>query len=244
MLIATLQIGMNGYTPETAPAFYRELRPRLAALPGVEEAALASWFPLGLAGCKGSGRRVEGYVPPARTRTLTYEFAIVSPRYFAATAHRRSSRAATSTTRDDLASERVAIVNQAFATRFWPGQDPLGRRFRTRRAVAAIVGVTRTGKYNRLDEGQWPFYYLPDQQGVPDLDLSAGRPHEAATPPRSRGRCAAPCAASTPASTLLRTVPLRDHVEGVFFPQRMASTLLVLLGRRRAAARGAWASTA
>jgi hypothetical protein len=74
---------MNGYTPETGPAFYRELRQRLAALPGVEEAALASFFPLGLAGCKGSGVVVEGYLPPPG-EDLTYEFAIVSAQYFSA----------------------------------------------------------------------------------------------------------------------------------------------------------------
>jgi len=51
--------------------------------PGIEEAALASWFPLGLAGCKGSDATVEGYQAPEGEDT-TYEFAIVSPRYFAA----------------------------------------------------------------------------------------------------------------------------------------------------------------
>jgi predicted permease len=227
VLTATMQIGMNGYTPETGLGFYRELRRRLAALPGVEEAALASWFPLGLAGCKGSGVLVEGYAPPPG-EDATYEFAIVSPRYFAAlripvVAGREFGD------EDDLRSERVAIVNQAFADRFWPGEDPLGRRFRARGEWRTIVGLTPTARYNRLDEGARPFYYLPDQQGVPELDLALavrtkGDPEALAASVRAAVR------GLDPAVDLLGTLALRLHVERVFFPQRMASDLLVLLG--------------
>jgi predicted permease len=227
VLTATMQIGMNGYTPQTGLGFYRELRRRLAALPGVEEAALASWFPLGLAGCKGSGVFVEGYAPPPGEDT-TYEFAIVSPRYFAAlripvAAGREFGD------EDDLRSERVAVVNQAFADRFWPGQDPLGRRFRTRGEWRTIVGLTPTGRYNRLDERARPFYYLPDQQGVPELDLALavrakGEPEALAATVRGAVR------GLDPAVDLLGTLPLRRHVDRVYFPQRMASQLLLLLG--------------
>jgi putative ABC transport system permease protein len=227
VLTASLQIGMNGYTPESGLGFYRELRRRLAALPGVEDAALASWFPLGLAGCKGSFVFVEGYLP-APGEDPTYEFAIVSPHYFA-TLRVPLAAGRDFTDADDMRSERVAIVNEAFVARFWPGRDPLGRRFRTRGEWRTIVGVTRTGKYNRLDEPPWPFYYLPDQQGVSDLDLSlavrtTGDPNGAA---RSVvGAVHGLDAGVEP----LRTLPLRSYVEGVFFPQRMASGLLLLLG--------------
>lgn len=226
VLAAQLQIGMNGYTPETGRAFYRELRQRLAVLPGVEEAALASWLPLGLAGCKGTGVAVEGYLASPGEDTV-YEFAIVSPRYLATlgiplVAGRDFNDA------DDAASERVAIVNEAFAARFWPGQDPIGRRFRARGAWRRIVGMTPTGKYNRLDEPPWPFFYLADQQGVSELDLglavrTAGDPSALAPAVRAAVRGLDPRVAP------LRTVTLRSHVESAFFPQRMASGLLLLL---------------
>ena len=227
VLTASLQIGMNGYTPESGLGFYRELRRRLAALPGVEEAALASWFPLGLSGCKGSGVDVEGYVPPTGEDS-TYEFAIVSPRYFAAmriplVAGREFTDA------DDMASERVAIVNRAFAERFWPGREPLGRRFRARGQWRTIVGLTPTGKYNRLDEPPWPFYYLPDQQGVSDLDLGLAVRTKGDPDPLA-GAVRAAVRAVDPAVDPLRTLPLRSYVEAVYFPQRMASGLLLLLG--------------
>ena len=227
VLTANLQIGMNGYTPQTGLGFYRELRRRLAALPGVEEAALASFFPLGLAGAKGSSVSVEGDLEPPGTQP-TYDFAIVSTRYLA-TMRVPLAEGRDFDEADDLRSEPVAIVNRAFAEHFWPGQDPLGRRFRARGTQRTIVGVTPTAKYNRLDEKAWPFYYLPDQQGVPDLDLSlavrtTGDPSAAVAAVRSAVR------ALDPRVDVLRTATLRDYVETVFFPQRLASGLLFLLG--------------
>ena len=227
VLTANLQIGMNGYTPQTGLGFYRELRQRLLALPGVEEAALASWFPLGLAGCKGSHVAVEGYLPAAGEDT-SYEFAIVSPRYFA-TLRIPLVAGREFTDADDTSSERVAIVNQAFAGRFWPGAEALGRRFHTRGEWRRIVGVTSTGKYNRLDEPPWPFYYLPDQQGVSDLDLSLAV-RTTGDPIALAGAVRGAVRGLDSRVEPLRTLPLRSHVESVFFPQRMASGLLLLLG--------------
>jgi predicted permease len=242
VLRADLQIGMNGYTPQTAPAFYRQTRARLAALPGVEEAAFASWFPLGFGGDKGADARVDGYVPP-RDEDPTYEFAIISPRYFAAMRIPLTGRDFTD--QDDATAPAVVIVNQAFAQRFWPGQDPIGRKFRTRGQSRTIVGVTPTGKYNRLDEPAHPFFYLPYQQGVPEMDLNLCLRLVASNPAGASTASDAAAAQSQvesfvptlrqamhaidPAVELLQTQPLAAQV-GVFFAQRMATTLLLALG--------------
>jgi predicted permease len=227
VLLAGFQIGMNGYTPETGPAFYRELRTRVAAVPGVEEAALASWFPLGLAGCKGTEVLVDGY-ERAHNEDLTYEFAIVSARYFA-TMKIPLVAGRDFTYADDAKAPLVAIVNEHFARKFWPGQDPIGRRFRTGSRERTVIGVAKAGKYNRLDERPWSFMYFPDQQGAPDLDLSlcvrtTGAPEAFAGTLRRVVR------ELDPAVELLQIMPLRTHSELVLFPQRMASTLLALLG--------------
>jgi predicted permease len=227
VLIAGLQIGMNGYDPETGMAFYREARQQLAALPGVEEAALASWFPLGLAGCKGAGVDVEGYQRPDGD-DVTYEFAVVSPRYFAAL--RIPLLAGRDfTDQDDAKAPRVAIINEAFARKFWPGQDPIGRRFMAGGTWRTVIGLAKQGKYNRLNEGAWCFFYLPYQQGVPDLDLglcvrTIGDPAGFANTLRQTVHNL------DPRVELLQTQPLADYSGLVLFPQRMASSLLVLLG--------------
>jgi predicted permease len=170
---------------------------------------------------------VEGHTR-SEDESLTYEFAVVSPRYFAVTRTPLVSGRDFDDA-DGPGSGDVAIVNQAFAARFWPGQDPLDHRFRSGGRWRRVVGVARTGKYNRLDEGQWPFFYLPYQQGVPDLDLSlavrtTGDPMALARPVRAAVQ------GLDPAVDVLRMLPLRDYVQGAFFAQRMASTLLVLLG--------------
>jgi predicted permease len=227
VLVAEMQIGMHGYDRDTGRVFYRQVQERLAATPGVEEAALANWFPLGLAGCKGMNVEVEGH-ERRPGEDITYEYTIVSPRYFATlgiplVAGRDFSAA------DDATSDRVAIVNEHFAQRFWPGRDAVGQRFRSGGRWRTVIGVARAGKYNRLDEPAHPVFYLPCQQFSPDLDLGLCV--------RTKGDAAAFAPALReavrsvdPAVDLVRIVPLARHVEGAFFVQRFAATLLSLLG--------------
>jgi predicted permease len=227
VLLAGLQVGMNGYTEETGRVLYRRIQESVAALPGVEEAALASWFPLGLAGCKGSGVFVDGYDRPSGEDT-TYEFAVVSPRYFALLqipllAGRDFDAS------DTPAAPRVAIVNEAFATRFWPGREALGRRFRARGEWRTVVGIVKTGKYDRLDEPPQSFFYLPYRQYVPDLDLNiavrtSGRPLAMARPVQQTIH------ELDPGVDVLGTKSMTSHTRTVLFAEEVASNLLALLG--------------
>ena len=227
VLLADLRIGMNGYTEQSGLAFYRQLRQRLAAAPGVEEAALASWFPLGLAGCKGTGIYVEGYQRPPGEDT-TYEFAIISPRYFAVM---RIPLAAGRdfTDQDDASAERVAIVNQAFADRFWPGQNPIGRRFYEGGQPHTVVGLTPTAKYNRLNEKPWPFCYFPYQQGAADLDLNICV-RTAGDPLALAGTVRRTVHDLDPGVDVLGMQTMTDHTQTVLLAESIASHLLTLLG--------------
>ncbi|MFT3782285.1 MAG: ABC transporter permease [Nibricoccus sp.] len=227
VLTAKLQVGMNGYDRETGKIFYRNLRQRLAESPQLEEAALASWFPLGLAGCKGWNVTVEGYTR-ARGENSIFEFAIISPRYFAAMRIPLVS-GRDFTDADDSSSAPVAIVNEYFAQRFWPGQDPIGRKFRCGGQWRTIVGVAKGGKYNRVDEAPWSFFYLPYQQGVPDLDLgicvrTKGEPTAFANELRRTVH------ELDPAVEIIDTVTLSAHSSMALFPQLMAANLLLMLG--------------
>ncbi len=227
VLLAPMRVGMNGHDHETAKAFYRELRQRVADRPEVEEAALASWFPLGLAGCKGWGVAVEGYERPVG-EDETYEYAIISPRYFA-TLRIPLVGGRDFADSDDATSPLVAIVNEHFARRFWPGQDPFGRRFRVGGQWRTIVGVARAGKYNRVDETPRCFFYLPFLQGVPDLDLglcvrTRTEPAAFAAPLRETVR------RLDPRVELMDTVTLAAYSSMALFPHLMAANLLLFLG--------------
>jgi predicted permease len=227
VLIASMQVGMHGYDRDTGRVFYRQVQERLATIPGVEEASLANWFPLGLGGCKGSNVEVEGH-ERLPGEDITHEYAIISPRYFATMGIPLVS-GRDFTPADDASSDRVAIVNEHFAERFWPGRDAVGQRFRSAGRWRTVVGVARAGKYNRLDEPAHRFFYLPCQQYSPDLDLglcvrTKGDPAAFAPALREAVR------SLDPAVDLVRVVPLARHVEGAFFVQRFAATLLSLLG--------------
>jgi predicted permease len=54
----------------------------------------------------------------------------------------------------------VMLVNQAFADRFWPGDNPIGKQVRTWGDDYEVIGVVPTGKYTSLGEDPKPFYYM------------------------------------------------------------------------------------
>ena len=64
-------------------------------------------------------------------------------------------------TRDD---KKLAIVNESMAAKFWPGQDPIGKRFRVFNPtdpLLEVVGVARDSKYVVVFEAPRPYIYLP-----------------------------------------------------------------------------------
>jgi hypothetical protein len=69
---------------------------------------------------------------------------------------------------DDEDGPRVALVNQAMAARYWPGQDAIGKRIRLvsreGQTAAEVVGVTADSKYNFIGEAPTPWMYLSQQQ--------------------------------------------------------------------------------
>jgi predicted permease len=86
--------------------------------------------------------------------------ALVGPNYF------RTMRIPLSSGRDIEAqdsenSQPVAVVNQIFAERYWPGQEAIGKRIKTRGRWFTVVGVARNGKYRRLVYPPEPVVFLP-----------------------------------------------------------------------------------
>src|SRR5262249_47056012 len=71
------------------------------------------------------------------------------------------------TAADDEGSRRVAIVNEEFAKRYWPGESAMSKRLRLNDkdgGWADVVGIARTGKYLFIAEPPSPFVYLPFAQ--------------------------------------------------------------------------------
>lgn len=226
-LVAGLRIGMNGYDEPRAKAFYRNLRIRLAAMPGVKEAALASWLPLGFEGGPSLGAEVEGY-SRSPNEDISVPYSIVSPRYFAALGIPLID-GRDFTDQDDEKALGVAIINETMAKRFWPGQNPIGRKFKARGVDRTVVGVVKAGKYRSLNERPKSFMYLPYQQGVWDLNLGVclrteGNPLALASALRREIQ-------SLDSGVEAWTVQsLAGYIEAAFLAQRITATMLSALG--------------
>jgi predicted permease len=65
------------------------------------------------------------------------------------------------TPQDTSGSQPVVIINQALAERYWPHQNAMGKWLEAEGQRFAVVGIARTGNYDRLDETPQPFFYLP-----------------------------------------------------------------------------------
>jgi predicted permease len=162
----SFDLGLQSYENDRGQAFEKELLERVRALPRVLETGLADFVPVDLHFAR-TRVFIEGApVPPRRSSAPISMYSRVSPGYF------RAMRSPVVKGRDfkdgdDGSSVLVAIVNEAFARRFWPGMDPLRKRFSLGGPEAPkveVVGVVQDGKYAGLNEAPQPFFSIPLRQ--------------------------------------------------------------------------------
>ena len=165
LLVVAVNPGVLGYGPEDGRRLYRELHRRVAALPGVEAATLASPLPLD-AFSTTVAVEPDGYEVPADESPPRVFASAVAPGYFEALGT-RLERGRAFDAGDGREAPRVAVVNHAFAERFWPGAEAVGKRFRLgdpERTPVTVVGVAADGKYLTLAEAPRPYLYFPLDQ--------------------------------------------------------------------------------
>jgi predicted permease len=163
VLTCRLDIGAAGYQSAHLPELYSRLIERVLALPGVRSAALADAGMLSGSNST-SNISIEGYTQKPK-ETMDVQHRHVTWNYVATNG--MSLLAGRDISADDRQeTPHVAVINQAFAQRFFPGQDPIGHSF----ALGApfhpetgmeIVGVVKNSKYNSLDEKTLPLAFIP-----------------------------------------------------------------------------------
>lgn len=156
--VFSMELGSQGYSEARGRAFYDDLLGRVVSHPGVRAASLAESTPLGLAYSR-RGVGVEGY-QPERGEELEFGANIVGPGYFGVM-FIPLERGREFTARDRAGSLPVAIVNQSFARRFWPGEDPIGKRIQVGDQPREVIGIAHDSKTRSLNESPAPFFYLP-----------------------------------------------------------------------------------
>jgi predicted permease len=162
LLTAAFDPSLARYTPEQTAEFYKHLLERASTLGGVRTAALAEAVPY-IPGGKQDRVVPEGYRLPAGTEALSVITDTVSEDYFSSVGipivEGRSFGTA-----DRADAPRVAIVNQLFASRYYPNQSAVGRHFRLEGPagpVVQIVGVAKQSKYLFPIEPPIDYIYLP-----------------------------------------------------------------------------------
>src|SRR6266403_1662178 len=148
----SFDVGLQGYDETKGRALQKQALERIRALPGIEAAALVDNIPLSL-NYNSATIYIEGQ-PPTPTSQLPLAIpSSVSPDYFRTMGI--SLRGRDFTDQEEKLEHRVAIVNETFAKKFFPGQDPVGKRFNFSGADKPfweIIGVCGDGKYNSLGE--------------------------------------------------------------------------------------------
>ena len=170
-------------------AFLDQLLERVQGLPGVHSASFADTIPLNLGGQRGFVR-IEGYTPqPGEDMELN--FAIVGPRYFE-TLRIPIRRGRALGEQDRPGASGAVVINEALARRYWPGQEPLGKKIRRGPAEFTVVGVAQDGKYRSLGEEPLPFTlsFEGDETAVVPAAPAAATSRRCARPWRSTASAA------------------------------------------------------
>ncbi len=154
-----------GYGEARGAAFADALLRHMRAVPGVASASVAAAIPTGLVSY-GGRITVPGH-PTAPGHSPAVDYNAVTPGYFATLGIPRL-RGRGFLPGDDAAAPRVAVINQAMAERFWPGQNPIGRQFyrsrdRRRRPIQ-VVGIVGNSVTGSLGETPGAYYYVPFAQ--------------------------------------------------------------------------------
>jgi putative ABC transport system permease protein len=178
VLTMQLQFPEKQYgSPQQQAVFFRQVKDRLQAVPGVESVAAIEYLPL-----SGSGvsRRmmIDGRSPPDPGEEPSVQRHVVTPDYFRSLGiPLRLGRAFRDADMD--AEPLVAVINETMARRYWPNQNPVGQRLRlglqgrvASSPVREIVGVVGDVRHSGLQADPRDQVYVPfGQDGWPMMQL-------------------------------------------------------------------------
>jgi putative ABC transport system permease protein len=183
-MVARISLPPAFYTEKARiVAFYEELTRRLAALPGAEFAGLTSYLPLSADGNQ-TGVLIEDDKNPDMQRLPLVDFTRVRGDYFK-TMGIGLVRGRVFTEEDQRENSTAAMVNETAVKQFWPGADPIGKRFKanvikTEHPWREVVGVVRDVRKDDSASESRPEVYVPHATSpTPNMSLvvrAAGDP--------------------------------------------------------------------
>ncbi|MEP7339906.1 MAG: ABC transporter permease [Acidobacteriota bacterium] len=157
------------YGPPGHPEFARNLQQHVGSIPGVISVSAVSHTPIG-GGNASRGFVIEGRPDPGSENQPGAKYTIACPNYFQTMGIKQIS-GREFTEQDSLNAPGVIVINEAMAKRYWPDEDPLGRRIKIGFSNSdapwlTVVGVTQDVKQGGLDRQPRPEFFRPYNQAA------------------------------------------------------------------------------
>ena len=227
LAVVSMDPAMAQYNDDRVRRFYEDALARVRAIPGVEAAALATRVPFSINYNRWS-IFVPGHHQPGQTDTV--EVTAVSPEYFHTVGVPLvEGRVFTDDDRPNTPS--VAVVNETFARRYWPGQTAVGKTFRSRSSEGPefqIVGVVGDHKVNTVGEAPTPFVHFARAQRPNSYSSIIARTRgDASALLRDMGRA---LLSLEPNLVFIENQTMEAEVGATLFPVRASAWLVSLVG--------------
>jgi putative ABC transport system permease protein len=164
--------------PQERAQFIEQLIAKISVMPGIQSAGAVDSLPLG-AKRQGTGIIVEGEPPlPGEDRSINFSY--ITPGYFRAMGI-QLQRGRDITEADKADSKAVAIISNIAAERYFPNEDPIGKRvslgFRSQ-TMFEIIGIVTDERHSSLQASLRPNVYVPYSQvpGMPTMTIAVRSP--------------------------------------------------------------------
>jgi predicted permease len=233
-LIVNIEPGLSGYTEDKLPGLYQRLQEALPQIPGVLSSSLSCYSPLG-----GSNWNewafIEGKTQDYRGTAPSWDR--VGPHYFE-TIGTRLLEGRVIDERDTPGAPPVAVINETFARRFFPNENPIGQHFGMGDASHSgdyeVVGVVEDAKYQDTRGPAYATFFLPLLQVPPGEPLNgwvrAIELHVAGKPENLEPAVRKAIANVAPHLIVLNMMSFGEQVARNFNQERLIARLTELFG--------------
>jgi putative ABC transport system permease protein len=244
--IAWIDPRLGNYKPEQMEPMFRRIDDSLLQIPGVRMVAPALYAPM-TGDSWNNGVRIEGRPEPGAKDDTSAGFVRVMPGFFEALGAKIVSGRSI-TEQDTATTRKVAVINEAFAKKFFKNQNPIGQHFGPGKvkysSTFEIVGVVRDMRYMTYNykEPVGPMYWLPEAQRV-EWDDPAYASGESGSqylyniviwapgsPPQMEERVRKTLTAIDPNLVLYGVDPYSKVLSADFQQEEMVATLTTLFG--------------
>ncbi|HEV2426456.1 MAG TPA: ABC transporter permease [Terriglobia bacterium] len=238
-LMVKVDTSFAGHAPEKLLGLYREMRNRLVQIPGVFSASLSLYSPM-----EGDNWNEPAFIE-GRAGNYQTSWDRVSAGYFETIGTRLVLGRAIAE-RDTPAAQHVAVVNQTFASRVFPHQNPVGQHLGLGGTVHSgdyeIVGVVEDAKYQDARAPAYPTVFLPllqlspsatkaeNSQGFASNFIGDVELHVAGSPENLEPAVRRTLAGIDPNLTVLNMMSFGEQVARNFNQERMIARLAELFG--------------